>query len=200
MKHLKFMLPIPLMVLFLIVSACQKDNSIEPENQVDQTLHLRSSDSHEVPFKAKFFTRFVAENLNEVNCTNPDLPNSNYQAGNGTGTHLGAFNTVITFCGGENLVYGEATGYFEAANGDRLFVKINLGQVIPITEPHPIYEAYFQDPFEFCDGTGRFEGASGGGMTDSYVDLWNEEYPFPGPPIPDHKTDHVWRGTLILPN
>jgi len=59
---------------------------------------------------------------------------------------------------------------------------------------HSFYEAYFRDPFEFTGGTGRFEGASGHGMTNSFVDLFDDDGNF----IPEHKTDHEWTGKLIL--
>ena len=47
----------------------------------------------------------------------------------------------------------------------------------------------------FNGGTGRFEGATGSGYTDSYVGLFDDEGNF----IPEHQTDHEWTGTLILP-
>jgi len=54
---------------------------------------------------------------------------------------------------------------------------------------------HFEDPFIFTGGTGRFEGASGGGMTHSQVDLFDDEWNF----IPEHQTDHEWTETFVLP-
>ena len=183
MKRLNLFYYIVFLTGCLLVAACKKE-SISA-----------------FPFESNFFTKRVPEKLGEVSCENESLPFPNYQEGDGTANHFGQFHTVLTFCSGEGGVYGDVSGYFEMADGDRLFVKITMGQVrFDLPEPHPVYEAYFQDPFEFVGGTGRFAGASGGGMTNSLVDLFNEDYPFPGPIIPDHQTDHEWTGTIFLPN
>lgn len=208
-----------LLILFLatlITLACEKSNIADSLDELGETslvdearmgpeqietARWNNSDSREIPFRARFATRLTPDRLGEVSCDDPSLPFPNFQSGFGKGTHLGGFTVELTFCSGGAGVYGGAKGYLEAANGDRLYVCIERGQVIlPLPEPDPVYDAFFKDPFEFCGGTGRFEGASGQGMTNSLVDLWNDDYPFPGPIIPNHRTDHIWTGTLILPN
>lgn len=211
MKTLKILGSMIILAGCLMIFACQKTDIAEPldelalrpateEEGLDQDLDQFMCRSREIPFKARFYTKRVPEKLGKVVCTLAEFQNPNYQRRTGHATHLGKFKTVLTFCSGADGFYGGGTGYLEAANGDRLFIKIPLGQVkLPLPEPHPVYDAYFQDEFEFCGGTGRFKGASGGGMTDSLVDLWDEDHPFPGPIIPNHRTDHKWTGTLILP-
>ena len=49
--------------------------------------------------------------------------------------------------------------------------------------------SYFKDPFEITGGTGRFEGATGGGMTN--------DYNFVGKDGIVH-TSHHWQGTITL--
>lgn len=211
MKQLKLLAAVAFMAVCLLFIACQKNSltdsigelgitAVSSEVELDQDVLQSSRGSHAIPFKATFYTNRDPEKLKNVECTVSGYEGKNYQEGGGNATHLGKFKTVLTFCSKDGGFYAGGSGYLEAANGDRLFIKIPFGQVKPLTEFHPVYEAYFKDEFEFCGGTGRFKGAKGGGTTDSLVDLWNEEYP-PGPEIiPDHRTDHVWTGTLILPN
>lgn len=168
--------------------------------QAEQPAANQQPTIREIVFKATFTTQLVQEKLSEVSCDDPESPFPNYQQGAGTATELGAFTTVMTFCASGQGKYGGVSGYMEAENGDRLFISIESGQVTPLSEPHPEYEAVFKDPFTITGGTGRFEGASGSGTTKSMVDLWNEEYPPGGPIIPDHRTDHEWTGTLVLPD
>ena len=216
MESLKMRNFLVLLVATLITLACEKSRLTDSldewgaESLVDEAAmgpdgieatRAVNRGSREVPFRARFATRLTPDRLDEVTCADPSLPFPNFQSGFGKATHLGGFTVELTFCSGGAGVYGGASGYLEATNGDRLFVCIDRGQVIlPLPEPHPVYDAFFKDPFTFCGGTGRFEGASGEGMTNSLVDLWNEDYPFPGPIIPNHRTDHEWTGTLILPN
>ncbi len=200
MKKLPISSALALLALATLLGTCSKESLPDKAGASNDAITVRDG-MREIPFKARFFTRLTPDRLGEVVCDDPELPGPNFQTGGGNATHLGRFSTELTFCGGAGGVYGGAEGYLEAANGDRLFIAIESGQVI-LFEPgsQPYYDAYFKDPFTITGGTGRFEGASGGGMTDSLVDLWNEDYPFPGPIIPDHRTDHVWTGTLMLPN
>ncbi len=152
-----------------------------------------------VPFKAKFFTK---RNYDAVIGTCEEAPflEYNYQVGEGTGTHLGKFTTEIYFCG-NGFEYKNGEGVFVAANGDELYFVVpspgEIGLIMPLPSPDPLYEFYFQDPFTIVGGTGRFEGASGSGYSDSYVDLFVEGDPTQF--IPEHQTDHVFTGTLTLP-
>ncbi len=189
-------------MMAMVFTTCSKDGfpaSSEDLSPIQQAITTRDAQSREIPFKAKFYTRRVPEKIGEVVCNDPAFPGGNYQYGEGTATHLGKLSSTITFCGGGEFYSGQ--GFFVAANGDSLFFDISGQVIVEIPwDPTTHYDAYFQDPFSFTGGTGRFEGASGEGMTDSLVDLWDEDTPFPGPIIQNHRTDHVWTGSLILPN
>ena len=145
-------------------------------------------------FKADFYT---LRNYDSVGiCTEDPYISFNYQVGEGNGTHLGRFTTTMSFCGA-GFEYKNGVGVFVAANGDELYFWIpspgEVGYIIPYV--HPVYDFQFQDPFTFNGGSGRFEGTSGGGYTNSFVDLFDDDGNF----IPEHRTDHEWTGTLILP-
>lgn len=121
----------------------------------------------------------------------------NTQIGEGEATHLGRVSVVITFCvdvtdvlddgtltEGESLPYDNGFGTLTAANGDMLYLEIS-GAVLP--SDHPDYDLEFKDAFQFTGGTGRFAGATGEGLTASFVDQ------------SANRTDHEWIGTLVLP-
>ncbi len=153
-----------------------------------------------VPFKATFFTTGVLM-PDEERCGAAPPFLLNTQDGDGQATHLGNFSIHITFCvdvtdllndpgdDGEPLTEGESVPYFDgigtftAANGDLLRFTI-AGAVLP--SDHPDYDFEFADPFEFTGGTGRFQGATGMGVTNSFVDF------------EAGRTDHQWSGMLTL--
>lgn len=120
----------------------------------------------------------------------------NVQVGEGEATHLGHFTVRFTFCidltdllddgmltDGESAPYWDGVGTYVAANGDELYVAVS-GVILPSSDPN--YDFQFQDPFTFTGGTGRFAGATGGGMIDSYVSQAT------------NRTDHNWSGALVL--
>ena len=159
----------------------------------DALVSSGGSRSVTVPFEAVFPT-FGGIVQGDTTCAAPYF--LNLQEGTGQGTHLGEFSTSMTFCidptdiqddgqllAGESLPYHSGVGTFTAANGDVLTFTI-AGAVLPSDADG--YNFEFADPFEFTGGTGRFEGATGGGETDSYV-------------VAGVRTDHVWSGTLTLP-
>lgn len=154
------------------------------------------------PFKSKFFTSGGIQPgpVSVEICGDPPLF-YNVQEGYGEATHLGRFTIRITFCvdasdllddgaltEGESIPYfsNESTeGYMQSANGDKLYITIEEGKILPSSVEG--YAFMFMDPFAFTGGTGRFEGASGGGMTQSLV-------------IADpERTDHLWNGRLNIP-
>ena len=155
--------------------------------------------SVEIPFEAEFYTE-AGENSFAETCQPPvsetDFWGREHQVGSGTATELGNFTTDLTFCihaifdenGAPDFAggfgkYTDGEGYMEAENGDRIFVSIPEGQVKPTEKPGYSFE--FQDIIYINGGTGRFEGASGELLSDSYVGATS--------------TDHIWTGTLILP-
>ena len=188
-----------------LMTACEKSNDVEDLQQSETTVEILGNDDAGLnfrgkkgkPFKANFHT--IRTYIVDPNyCTEAPFLDYNYQAGEGNATHLGKFSTTMYFCSDPSNIpfkvdYKNGEGVFVAANGDELYIKIPIGVVLPYN--HPVYELQFHDEFIFCGGTGRFEGATGGGVTESYVDLLDDE----GNLIPDHRTDHKWTGALILP-
>jgi len=184
-----------------VLLSCDKsdEETITQEAALRGGQHANPGETRSVPFKAKFYTK---RNYDVVLGTCDEAPflEYNYQVGEGTATHLGKFTTEIYFCG-NGFEYKNGVGVFVSANGDELHYLIpspgEIGHIMPLPIPDPLYEFYFQDPFTIVGGTGRFEGASGSGYTESYVDLFVDGDPTQF--IPEHQTDHVFTGTLILP-
>ena len=141
------------------------------------------SEFETLDFEATFFTNTVSISPDSINCTAPQNF-LNTQEGDGSETSIGNFTTTITFCvNPATLEYTNSESSFIDANGDELFLDVN-GQVMPTTEAG--YDLEFKDPFTITGGTGRYEGASGSGMTESYVNSTTQ------------RTDHVWTGTITL--
>lgn len=177
-------------VSMLVFMGCQTDEKEifdEAESnlsQIESEQLVRVGEESRV-FNAKFVTSMTP--IDEVgNCVAPYIFFNN-QEGNGRAGHLGAFRTKITFCVNlDNLEYmgGKGTFYFD--DGDELYFTIS-GQVV--ASKHPKYHAEFHDPFIFTGGTGKFRGARGGGYTNSFVRFLPEG---------GDRTDHKWKGTIIL--
>ena len=135
-----------------------------------------------IDFTAHFYTD-LAGFVESTACTAPKSI-LNTQVGAGTGTLIGAFETTITFCvDPSTLEYDNGVGSFIGENGDEIYFE-GSGQVRP--SDHPDYDLEFQDSFTITGGKGRFEGASGTLVTDSYVK--NET----------QRTDHIWTGKITL--
>lgn len=194
MKTLKFFI-ITFLSLTLFIS-CSNEDFLQEESIDNLNVSARGPQS--IPFKADFFTKRNYDNVGVGFCTEDPYLDFNHQVGEGKATHLGNIDVTMSFCGA-GFDYKNGTGVFVAANGDELYIKVpsegEIGHVILDFENLQPYEAYFQDPFSFDGGTGRFVGATGGGMTNSFVDLFNDEGEF----IFEHRTDHIWTGKLLLP-
>ncbi len=205
MRNINFNFLVFLLVVGILLSCEHSNDAVLDENQLQEQeesngLTAKKGSSHSVPFKAKFFT---VRNYDTVigTCVEAPYLEYNHQKGEGTGTHLGKFTIELFFCG-SGLDYKNGEGSFVAANGDELrFIGPShgeIGHVVPLTYAHPLYEFQFQDPFTIIGGTGRFEGASGGGYMNSFVDLFVDGDP--NQFIREHRTDHEWTGTLVLKN
>ena len=97
---------------------------------------------------------------------------------------MGNVNVIFKFCIDVNTSeYGDTDGKFIDENGDELHVDIS-GQVKRTEKPG--YNMEFKDPFTITGGTGKYEGASGNGVTESYVNNMTQ------------RTDHTWTGTIKL--
>jgi hypothetical protein len=107
----------------------------------------------------------------------------------GEGTELGDLTAHFDFCADTNGYYPGARviSYMIAENGDSLFVEC-AGQVLTgKLDDHPDFVVeYWRDPFQILGGTGKFEGATGEGMTDDY----NSSQ--------DDNSHHHWTGTMTL--
>ena len=184
----------------LLLGACEK-NLVQPSptGSGQSGSSGENCDGHKdfrtLPFKASFYTiRSYEEGPGA--CTEDPFLEYNLQLGGGTATHLGKFTVTIWFCG-SGFDYKNGEGVFATANGDELYFQIpspdEVGHVVPYDDP--FYDFSFQDPFTITGGSGHFEGASGRGHTDSFVNLFDDQGDF----IPEHKTDHQWEGILVLP-
>jgi hypothetical protein len=196
-----------LSILFIFAliffTSCSLDTNMNGEYSdglFTPDMHINKKDK-KVPFKAKFYSVKTETEEYEDYCTStPQWPGPNYQTGNrcGTATHLGLISVDIIFCGGPagedgKAPYGNGFGKLIASNGDELhfFIEEGFVQIDPGFEPP--YDAHFQTPFIISGGTGKFTNASGSGVTDSKVDLFDENgY------IEKHRTDHIFTGIMTF--
>lgn len=146
-----------------------------------------------VVLKASFSTNSLGA-VEDPQCNAPRVLET--QEGEGYAKDIGGFTILFTFCidatdvvedgeltGNDALPYYKGLGTFTFENGDKLFGKAS-GAVIPSDKPG--YDFEFTDPFVFTEGTGRFEGAQGGGITNSFVVFGGQ-------------TDHEFSAVLVLP-
>ena len=160
--------------------------------------HSRGRHWQVIPFEGSFFTTPEGNPRPDKRCSPPALLDT--QSGNGKAKYLGPLQFHSTFCidlsdilpplGGDGkLTAGEALPFygsettFTFANGDKLYARGN-DAVLPSDNPE--YNAEFSNPFVIIGGTGRFEGAQGGGTTNSLVKF-------------GIGTDHEFSGVLVLP-
>lgn len=111
--------------------------------------------ARQVPLKATFNGPGVAADIPADRC-----PVLTIQiTGSGTSTHLGKFTTVQSHCAAPpSLAFTDGEFTLTAANGDQVFGTYE-GQFLPLEPPL----AAIDGAFTFTGGTGRFEGATGGG-------------------------------------
>ena len=106
----------------------------------------------------------------------------------GAATQFGDIHGQFSFCAcGPEGKYAPTESYFVTSNGDSLFFTCQGKVIEGKTMGHPDFvTSYWRDPFVFKGGTGRFEGASGGGKTDDYNSS------------EDPNSHHHWKGTIRL--
>lgn len=142
-----------------------------------------------LPFKADFFGTYVGILLGDEAECDVQYHCRVFVDIVGNATHLGKMTGGFEFCAcGPDGTYDASTSKFIAANGDILYVSVQ-GRVVPGREDdHPDHVvSYWRDPFVILGGTGKFEGASGGGMSDDYNSSLH-----PG------NTQHNWVGNITL--
>ncbi|MCK5401928.1 MAG: hypothetical protein KAJ28_09875 [Flavobacteriaceae bacterium] len=177
-----------LMAVFSLVAGCDRTDDLEFDN-----ASLSNND-----FKKNINMGFNLVFTGTYDLTAPDLdkcgsfpPMINViNNGEGTGTHFGKLTSHFDFCVDvRDSSYPNAfeEAYFEDENGDRLYVYVE-GFVLPGRVPGmPNFaNSYFKDPFVITGGTGRFEGATGSGMTNDYN---SSKDPF---------SHHHWKGKITL--
>jgi hypothetical protein len=185
------------MAVISLVAACNKTE----EYAEDEDLQLKSMQTTEVtvPFYANFIGDYVGLLFpgDEGFECDPMFNCRVLVDAQGTATHLGKFTVHFDFCAcgpddpeieGTDQQYGPTEVCFVAANGDQLFVSCG-GSVVDGRLPHHPEDvnSYWRDPFVITGGTGKFEGATGGGLTDDY----NRDS-FPA------NSFHHWRGNITL--
>jgi len=176
---------------FLFVLACSK--SSDDLLSVDlKSGNLGADKTHETKMvTVPFVVDYVGTYTNPGSTTDKCMMNVIVD-GVGTGTHVGNSTIHFDFCVDPSNVpidapYGNSEAYIVAANGDTLFVSVEGKVVFGRLEDHPEFVvSWWRDPFEIWGGTGRFEGATGGGMTDDYNS--NE----------DPNSHHHWEGTITM--
>ena len=187
-----------LIVVFCLslMAGCDKTEDFYAED----SLELKSAQPHTVtvPFKADFVGVYDFPSFRfgeDANCED-GYGCRVFVDFKGTATHLGNMYGNFEFCAcgpddpeveGPDNQYLPSESYMVAANGDTLFVTIAGTVRQGRADDHPDYVlSYFRDPFIILGGTGRFEGASGGGWSDDY----NSSL--------DPNSHHHWRGTITM--
>jgi hypothetical protein len=177
-----------LTALISLVAGCNKTNEFID----DETSELKKAQvTVTVPFEAEFTGDYVYLYLKGQEGMGDCADEFRCRVGvefQGTGTHLGKFTGYFDFCAcGPGGKFGPTVSEMVAANGDILYVScwgyVKGGR----QSDHPEHVvSYWRDPFIILGGTGRFEGATGGGMTDDY----NSSL--------DPNSHHHWTGTITL--
>ena len=107
--------------------------------------------------------------------------------GKGTCTPLGDFTVHFDFCGDSLSNYGNSYAYMLSAENDTLLIDVSGRVIEGRLDDHPEYvTSYWRDSIRFIGGTGKYEGATGKGITDDY----NSSQ--------DNNSHHSWKGTITL--
>ena len=159
MKKLKLF--IPLLIIIMVMPACQKENTFEDQvtlnKQVildDQVAEARNPNPR--PFHATIISTFLAPPQPNPGICGTGFPILHLgQSLTGNATHMGKISGTISACADVStnpptFTYGLAT--FVAANGDTLYI---LG---------------FEEPYQITGGSGRFEDATGA-LTSTFMML-----------------------------
>ena len=141
-----------------------------------------------LPFEAEFTGTYTAVYEDSVTCGPCPWIHVIVDC-TGESNVMGTFTTHFDFCADDQGYYPgkRMVGHMLAENGDTLFVQ-SAGQVLEgRQEDHPEHVvSYWRDPFEILGGTGKFKGATGGGMGDDYNSS------------EDENSHHQWEGTITL--
>lgn len=171
-------------IILCFFSACDK-SEISGDDLSSNNLKSGKTVTVTLPFEAYFTGEYMYVGPGET-CKDPQFLQVIVDF-KGTATHLGKITGNFDFCCDAESNYGPTTSFMLAANGDKLFVSC-AGRVIDgRLDDHPEYvTSYWRDPFVITGGTGRFEGATGSGITDDY----NSSL--------DPNSHHHWKGEITL--
>lgn len=151
-----------------------------------------------IPFKGSFFTTPAGPPVPNERCADPALLQT--QVGEGHAKGIGKFTFRSAFCidltdvlpppaSNQELIEGEALPFygevttFTFNNNDELYAS---GGSAVMPSNNPDYNAEFSNSFAILGGTGRFEGAMGGGTSNSLV-------------VFQTGTDHNFSGVIVIP-
>jgi hypothetical protein len=184
-----------LMIFVALLLGCNNEEVLEFDNanikaEITSKDDVKSSKSITLGFNLVFTGNYDYMGPDEAKCGSfPPMVNV-INTGEGTGTHFGKMTSHFDFCvdlRDSSYPNGFEEAYFMDENGDKLFVYVEgfvLGGRVP---GMPNYaSSYFKDPFVITGGTGRFEGATGSGMTNDY----NSNK--------DDYSHHHWTGKITL--
>ena len=184
-----------LLILLVLFLGCNNEDVLEFDNAVttaDVTAKKAATSSKTVTlgFNLVFTGTYEYQGPDEAKCgAFPPMVNV-INIGEGTGTHFGKMTSHFDFCVDvTDLSYpnGFEEAYFMDENGDKLFVYVEgfvLGGRVPGMPSFAT--SYFKDPFVITGGTGKFEGATGSGMTNDYNSA------------KDPYSHHHWQGKITL--
>ena len=185
---LKFILAMTVVGFF---AACNASDDFEIEN-ADSFKHHENK-MVELGFNVVFTGEYQLPPNAEEPCGEGTF--SVHNTGEGTGTHFKKLTSYFDFCvrptaTGGSYPEGYIEAYLEDENGDKLFVYVS-GEVIGGRVPGmPSYAlSYFKDPFVITGGTGKFENASGEGVTNDYNFVTKDGI---------QRTSHHWQGKIIM--
>ena len=175
------------MAVISLVAGCESTDVVDLEN--DSLSKIEMAKSRTMGFNIVFTGNYDFTGPDPICGDFPPLIRI-INTGEGTGTHLGKFTVYFDFCvdvTDSSYPNDHIIAYFEDENGDQLFVEV-AGFVLPGRLPGmPNYAvSYFKDPFEIIGGTGRFEGATGNGVTNDYNSS------------KDPYSHHHWKGKITL--
>ena len=184
-----------LMIVLALISGCNNEDVFELDNaaakqEVTLKKEVTSSKTITLGFNLVFKGTYEYQGPDEAKCGSfPPMVNV-VNIGEGTGTHFGKVTSHFDFCvdiTDSSYPNDFEEAYFMDENGDKLFVYVEgfvLGGRVPGMPSFAT--SYFKDPFTITGGTGRFEGATGSGMTNDYN---SAKDPF---------SHHHWTGKINL--
>ena len=177
--------------LGFVISCSKSDEFVENSPELKKAEVMVT-----VPFEANFIGEYVNFIVGPDAGCEVDYNCRVFVDFQGNATHLGKMHGSFEFCAcgpddpdveGPDNKYLPSESYMVAANGDSLFISCWGTVVDGRTPDHPEYvTSWWRDEFVILGGTGRFEGASGEGMTDDY----NSSL--------DPNSHHHWTGTITM--